>query len=519
MATKPTYAELEQRTKELEQAESERKHAEEALQDKNEEYEALNKELRSSVEELQAQNEELQHAEAALQQEQLFSKSIIDSLPNIFFLYSYPECKLISWNKRHETDLGYTADELKDRYVMDFHTPENNELIITAIKTVMEAGYGSAEDVLVTKDGRKIPYFSSAVRFESKGKLYFMGICENITTRKRAEDALRESEERYRALFERSLELVYLCDFEGNFIDANDAALESLGYSKDDIKSLNFVSLLDKDQLPLAAETVEEILKTGSQKDVAEYKLRRKDGEHVYVESMGAIIYRDGKPFAIQGIARDITERKRVEDALGESERKFSKLFHASPVYIAFTALNDGRFLDVNDAFTKVTGFERNEVLGRTSIQIGLWFTPEERSKYVELAQKYGGFHEEEVKFRKKNGDPLYGFWSAEKMELGGKACLISVFVDTTERKKAQEALRQERDKLRTALSEIKTLSGLVPICSNCKKIRDDQGYWNQIEKYIGERSNAQFSHGICPECAKKLYPEFDLYDDEDKLI
>ena len=319
-------------------------------------------------------------------------------------------------------------------------------------------------------------------------------------------------------MFERSLELVYLCDFEGNFIDANDVALELLGYSKDDIKSLNFVSLLDKDQLPLAAETVEEILKTGSQKDVAEYKLRRKDGEHVYVESMGAIIYRDGKPFAIQGIARDITERKQVEDALGESERKFSKLFHASPVYIAFTALNDGRFLDVNDAFTKVTGFERNEVLGRTSIQIGLWFTPEERSKYVELAQKYGGFHEEEVKFRKKNGDPLYGFWSAEKMELGGKACLISVFVDTTERKKVQEALRQERDKLRTALSEIKTLSGLVPICSNCKKIRDDQGYWNQIEKYIGERSNAQFSHGICPECAKKLYPEFDLYDDEGKL-
>ena len=81
----------------------------------------------------------------------------------------------------------------------------------------------------------------------------------------------------------------------------------------------------------------------------------------------------------------------------------------------------------------------------------------------------------------------------------------------------------RERDRLivdlKEALSKVKLLSGLLPICSNCKKIRDDQGYWNQIEKYIGEHSNAQFSHGICPECAKKLYPDFDLYDDEGKPI
>ena len=344
------------------------------------------------------------------------------------------------------------------------------------------------------------------------------GVRAAESERKHAEEALRESEERYRALFERSLELVYLSDFEGNFIDANNVALELLGYTKDNIKSLNFGSLLTDDQLPLAAETVGEILKTGSQKEVAEYKLRRKNGEYVCAESMEAIIYRDGKPFAIQGIARDITERKQAEKALGESERKFSKLFHASPVYIAFTAINDGRFLDVNDAFTNITGYQRKEVLGRTSVQIGLWFDSGRKGQVYRACSKYGGFHEEEVRFRKKNGDPLYGFWSAEKIELGGKACLISVLVDTTERKKAQEALRQERDKLHV-LSEIKTLSGLVPICSNCKKIRDDQGYWNQIEKYIGERSNAQFSHGICPECAKKLYPEFDLYDDEGKVI
>lgn len=81
--------------------------------------------------------------------------------------------------------------------------------------------------------------------------------------------------------------------------------------------------------------------------------------------------------------------------------------------------------------------------------------------------------------------------------------------------KNAENKLRLEKAKLEQALAQVKTLSGLLPICSHCKKIRDDQGYWNQIEKYVGEHSNAQFSHGICPECAKKFYPDFYIYDDE----
>lgn len=77
-----------------------------------------------------------------------------------------------------------------------------------------------------------------------------------------------------------------------------------------------------------------------------------------------------------------------------------------------------------------------------------------------------------------------------------------------------ETALRDERDKLKVALKEIKTLSGFLPICANCKKIRDDEGYWEQVEAYIGDRSDAKFSHSICPECVNKLYPEFDIFED-----
>jgi len=69
-------------------------------------------------------------------------------------------------------------------------------------------------------------------------------------------------------------------------------------------------------------------------------------------------------------------------------------------------------------------------------------------------------------------------------------------------------------EKLRNALTEVKTLSGLLPICSHCKKIREDQGYWNQIEVYIHKHSGTEFSHGICPDCARKYYPGYNLYDE-----
>ena len=94
--------------------------------------------------------------------------------------------------------------------------------------------------------------------------------------------------------------------------------------------------------------------------------------------------------------------------------------------------------------------------------------------------------------------------WSLSFMFL---TALIGLFWGKTQQtnKEKSEVIVE----LQKALKKVKTLSGFLPICASCKKIRDDQGYWNQIEAYISEHSEAEFSHGICPECAKKLYPEF----------
>ena len=103
-------------------------------------------------------------------------------------------------------------------------------------------------------------------------------------------------------------------------------------------------------------------------------------------------------------------------------------------------------------------------------------------------------------------------FWarleSTAARDEGGAPVLRVVPSDITDRKRAEATLQEKVEELRQALDQIKTLSGILPICMHCKKIRDDKGSWNRMEIYIRDRTEAEFSHGICPECMKKLYPE-----------
>ena len=145
------------------------------------------------------------------------------------------------------------------------------------------------------------------------------------TKRNGARQTLQESEDRYRALFDRSLDAVYIHDLEGNFLDANDVALRLLGYSRDEILGLSFADLLDALQLPAAFVVLQEIMKHGHQAKPTMFKLKRKDGSLVEVETVAAVITNEGQPVAIQGIARDITERRGMEERLQKAKEELER--------------------------------------------------------------------------------------------------------------------------------------------------------------------------------------------------
>lgn len=262
--------------------------------------------------------------------------------------------------------------------------------------------------------------------------------------RRQVEASLRESEERYKALFDRSLDCVFLNDFDGKFLDANQAALDLLGYQREDLATLTFASLLTEDQLPLAFQLTEEIRTTGRQRHPVEFRLRGKDGRQVEVETRSSLIYREGNPFAILGIARDLTERRKAEQELRENEEKFSKIFQCSPMGMSLSTIEDGCFLDANQAFLNLLQRSRDEVIGHTVAELDIWGSTEKRAAMLAELNAHGTVHNIDLNIRGRLGQTSTILWSAEKVLIAGRNCLLGLSLDITRRKQAEV----ERDRL-----------------------------------------------------------------------
>ncbi|NVN91812.1 MAG: response regulator [Desulfuromonadales bacterium] len=197
----------------------------------------------------------------------------------------------------------------------------------------------------------------------------------------------------------------------------------------------------------------------------------------------------------------EITERRQTEEALRESEQKFAKTFHSSPVAMALSTLADGLFLDVNEQFLRFNERSREEVIGRTALELGFWDASGQRQAIVADLLAGGTVHNRELPVLTKSGELRTVIWSGEIVIIGKEPCLLSSAMDITERKKTEEENKELILGLQEALSQVKTLKGILPICSYCKKIRDDKGYWELVESYVTKHTDALFSHGMCPEC------------------
>jgi PAS domain S-box-containing protein len=176
-----------------------------------------------------------------------------------------------------------------------------------------------------------------------------------------------------------------------------------------------------------------------------------------YIVSCTPIFDANGKLDKIIHIATDITERKRTERALRQSEEKFSKAFVMNPDSININRLSDGVYLDINSGFTRITGYTREDVIGRSSLpgDLGIWVNNSDREKLVRDLKAHGIVDELEAPFRTKDGRIVFGIMSARILDINGERCILSITHDITDRKKAEQALIEERERLSVTLKSI----------------------------------------------------------------
>lgn len=205
-----------------------------------------------------------------------------------------------------------------------------------------------------------------------------------------------------------------------------------------------------------------------------------------------------------------IARQKRTEQKLVESLNFQEQMLESLPIPVFY---KDVAYIykGCNNSFTKFLGLNKQEIIGKTVHDI----SPQDlASIYHEKDAELIGHpgvqrYEFEVNSKSYGANRQVIFHKATFLKSDGRVGgIIGALLDITESKKAEREKEQLIRELQEALAKVKLLSGFLPICSSCKKIREDNGYWKQIETYIHEHSEAEFSHGICPECATKLYPD-----------
>ncbi|MFH1674987.1 MAG: PAS domain-containing protein [Pseudomonadota bacterium] len=201
-----------------------------------------------------------------------------------------------------------------------------------------------------------------------------------------------------------------------------------------------------------------------------------------------------------------VNSRKRAQKALKESEQRLKTILDSAQVGILTIDAKSHKIAGVNPMAAEMIGAPKEQIIGHVCHS---FVCPAQKGKcpITDLGQIIDN---SERVLLKCNGKEMPILKTVGTVSLGGREYLIESFLDITERKQAADEREKLIKKLQDALGEVKTLSGLLPICASCKKIRDDKGYWNQIESYIRDHSEAEFSHSLCPECLKKLYPELD---------
>ena len=286
-------------------------------------------ELEQKVKKLEKESAAFKRKEEALRQEKKFGEVIIDSLPGLFYVFD--EERFVRWNKTWETITGYSPEEFGRMHGPDFFEGADSEYIAGKMQEVFREGASTAEAELVTKDGRKIPYYLTGLRVVFDGKPFLIGMGIDISELKRVEEALQESEEKYRLLVNNLPGIVYkgYTDWSVEFFDRKIELLT--GYDADEFnaRKMKWSDLIAEEDLKAVKEHFIHAIDTG-ESYLREYRIKSKTGDIRWIQERGQIVCDDkGDIKYVTGVFFDITHHKQAEDKLKKSERFLQNIFDA----------------------------------------------------------------------------------------------------------------------------------------------------------------------------------------------
>ncbi len=370
------------------------------------------------------------------------------------------------------------------------------------------------------KNNGQMHYFHMTVSplgDESNNIAGVAGIGQDITETKKIEQIQNRYKLELNRMLEKIPEIIARYDKEGRYIYVNRSFETVTGSNRNQLigKKESEISIA-KELTPFWQHALHKVFKSGKEKTLVG-ELPTPTGIKYYQARLIPEKNRNGIVENVLVSVHDITTHKRQEEILRRSEKELERIFQSTPGGVTIVDLN-GRIYYANKEAEQILGLKRmhskeqyyNDPAYKISKVNGEPF-PEKELPYIQVMMTGMPVYGLEHVIAHPDGRKVYlSVNAAPLLDYNNQiTAIITAITDITKLKQAERERERLISELQAALNKVETLSGLLPICAFCKDIRDDSGYWHQVEAYIKEHSKANFSHGVCPDCAKKHYPEY----------